>query len=635
MLDKTFFFVILYLSEASVFYPLSSYRMTALEKYPSHKSKIRTCWLEKKCLTLALATILSGMTPLNANPQKQKPEKVSPETERVDETHQEDEGKGGEKETRAQSIILPSLNLMVPLVTGEDIGTPWFDFDPEGSPLLPDKAVIDLDELMGCLPELNTPLATDACFFLPAGYTCRVKLGSIEWLSFSGNINTTNSENEVEIPSWHATIYIPNSDPSLGDIRIVINWIYNANFVSEQGDTINIAPNTTFFINPKAIDIPENLPWTENTLSWKCKIWVEEEYNWFVLGFISKQETNGADERVNCESTPEYKTVNNFFETHFTQNPDPSFANNPYRIEKVTVEDKVCTFKIYKLAFSTWDGGTTGYSWSVSNVFFLKVLHNVETANTLTTTPSIEWENWSGTIEFSDTDNTYPAWSPLPTWVPLSITITPDEGTIVKEVIINGEVYSGVLVIPDIVFWQENQNNIVVVCENQTPTHSIDIINWEHGTTEIHDAQGNLIEDLNQVPNGTEIQVKATSDEGYYVSKIEINGVEHLNNHHINPFVVKTIVQSDMTVESFYKPVETSSAEIAQSKVKIWTSKGEIIIMPQGEAISNLIIYNSQGEAISYTRAISEELRVRLRKGVYFVSFDENRKRVTKKVLVE
>lgn len=63
--------------------------------------------------------------------------------------------------------------------------------------------------------------------------------------------------------------------------------------------------------------------------------------------------------------------------------------------------------------------------------------------------------------------------------------------------------------------------------------------------------------------------MKATSDEGYYVSKIEINGVEYLNNHHINPFVVKTIVQSDMTVESFYKPVETSSAEIAQSKVKI------------------------------------------------------------------
>lgn len=57
--------------------------------------------------------------------------------------------------------------------------------------------------------------------------------------------------------------------------------------------------------------------------------------------------------------------------------------------------------------------------------------------------------------------------------------------------------------------------------------------------------------------------------------------------------------------------------------------------MPQGEAISNLIIYNSQGEAISYTEAISEELRVRLRKGVYFVSFDKNRKRITKKVLVE
>lgn len=57
--------------------------------------------------------------------------------------------------------------------------------------------------------------------------------------------------------------------------------------------------------------------------------------------------------------------------------------------------------------------------------------------------------------------------------------------------------------------------------------------------------------------------------------------------------------------------------------------------MPQGEAISNLIIYNSQGEAISYTGAISKELRVRLRKGVYFVSFDENRKRITKKVLVE
>ena len=57
--------------------------------------------------------------------------------------------------------------------------------------------------------------------------------------------------------------------------------------------------------------------------------------------------------------------------------------------------------------------------------------------------------------------------------------------------------------------------------------------------------------------------------------------------------------------------------------------------MPQGEAISNLMIYNSQGEKISYTGAISEELRVRLRKGVYFVSFDENRKRVTKKVLVE
>lgn len=57
--------------------------------------------------------------------------------------------------------------------------------------------------------------------------------------------------------------------------------------------------------------------------------------------------------------------------------------------------------------------------------------------------------------------------------------------------------------------------------------------------------------------------------------------------------------------------------------------------MPQGEAISNLIIYNSQGEAISYTGTISEELRVRLRNGVYFISFDENRKRITKKVLVE
>ncbi len=310
------------------------------------------------------------------------------------------------------------------------------------------------------------------------------------------------------------------------------------------------------------------------------------------------------------------------------------FENNPYRIEKVTHGNKIYTLKIYKIAFATWDGGTTGYCWSVSSVMFIIMVDNVEDINQ-TVTPSIEWTNWSGTIELSDTDNVYPAWTPVPTWVPLSLNITPTQGSIVKKVMVNGVDYGADLFIENIVFSWENQNNTIkIICENQNPTHSINVLNWENGTTEILDAQENPIEDLNQVPNGTEIQVKATSNEGYYASKIEINGVEHVNNTHINPFIVEAVVNSDMTIQTSYE-IDTSSVEVAESKVKIWTSNGEIIIMTRGTQISNLDIYTVEGKRISYTKVITADLRAPVEEGLYFVSFDENNKRKTTKVLVK
>lgn len=597
--------------------------MTALEKYPSHKSEIRTCWLEKKCLTLALATILSGMTPLNANSQKQKPEKVSPETEMLDKNHQEDEGKG------RGYFILPSLNLLVSYNDWSDYGIEY-PFDPQGAPILPPGAEIDLPEVFSFFPET----AINANFFIRKGDAPHiVRIWDIPIRSISGNYE--------EIA--------PGIIKASSDTYITINnlnwWSYHTitfNGIGVPQEEINgslndLTPTDTLYLNKSGIDLT-NFPWTNTAFGNTRKIWIiqgegDENNRGHGVAFDWKDQGRLFWNEVTRISSG-FTTVEEFYENYIASNP--RVFNNPSRQETKTIGNQTYTISYYRVTRCTDYWWSSWSNYILSDVITFAVVQRVETANTLTTTPSIEWENWSWTIEFSDTDNTYPAWTPVPTWVPLSITITPDEGTIVKKVIVDGENYGGDLFIENIILSAENQNHsIKIICENQTPTHSIDLINWEHGTTEIHDAQGNLIEDLNQVPNGTEIQVKATSDEGYYVSKIEINGVEHLNNHHINPFVVKTIVQSDMTVESFYKPVETSSAEIAQSKVKIWTSKGEIIIMPQGEAISNLIIYNSQGEAISYTEAISEELRVRLRKGVYFVSFDENRKRITKKVLVE
>ncbi len=612
-----------------------------LEKQTPEKPQ--THWWKRKCLALALATTLNGI-PLKISSQNQNLEKVSPKTERVDKIHQEER----EKETKNAGGFFASCGVWVPIVTGLEEPTiivngyaiyPWFDFDPNGTPILPKDAVVDLDEVIEHFEFGFEAPSMQASFFLSAGNTCRVKLPSNPFKAYlpegNENIRIINDE-EIEVLGGPFTIIIEH--PDWFSQKIAFRWIYDISVVREQGDTIKLTSNTEFFINPKGFEIPENLPWIENTLSWECKIWVKKKRNWYWLSIISKQETNGADERVGRKVDEEYKTVSNFFETNFSQNPDPSFANNPYHIEKITKEDKVYILKIYKIAFDTNDDHPAPQSAALWDVFFFKVLHSVETANTLTTTPSIEWENWSGTIELSDTDNVYPAWTPVPTWVPLSLNITPAQGSIVKKVMVNGVDYGADLFIENIVFSWENQNNTIkIICENQNPTHSINIINWGYGTAEILDAQGNPIEDLAEVPNGTEIQVKATSNEGYYVSKIEINGVEHVNNTHINPFIVDAVVNSDMTIEISYE-IDTSSVEVAESTIKIWTSNREIIIMPGGEWISDLRVYSMEGKLVNAMRQISGNDAVYIsisQPGVYVVSFMVKGKRENRKVVVE
>ncbi len=57
--------------------------------------------------------------------------------------------------------------------------------------------------------------------------------------------------------------------------------------------------------------------------------------------------------------------------------------------------------------------------------------------------------------------------------------------------------------------------------------------------------------------------------------------------------------------------------------------------MTRGTQISNLDIYNVEGKRIYYTRDGTDDLRVSVEEGVYIVSFDENNKRKTTKVLVK
>ncbi len=57
--------------------------------------------------------------------------------------------------------------------------------------------------------------------------------------------------------------------------------------------------------------------------------------------------------------------------------------------------------------------------------------------------------------------------------------------------------------------------------------------------------------------------------------------------------------------------------------------------MTRGTQISNLDICTIEGKRIYYTRDGTDDLRVSVEEGVYIVSFDENNKRKTTKVLVK
>ncbi|PZM86957.1 MAG: hypothetical protein DLD55_03880 [candidate division SR1 bacterium] len=620
--------------------------MTALEKYPSHKSEIRTCGLKKKCLTLALATILSGMTPLNASSQNQKPEKVSPETEMLDKKATDlsnTENNANILRNEGGEIITLSGNITAVLT--EVIGGASFISNyvcQNATPLLENDAIVYGQELMSYF-EANENL--DGCHvFCADDNKTYFNIEGIT-IDLDGSHGNFIVEGNTIIINGSTNICIRKNN---GDrVDIYFNYGYSdALLINENGDITEIPPERKLYLGGRFVEEIQNLLGEELFIKFNDNDKVTfpelESGHTFATAILG----------YNAQGEYPENTNDLLYQGEYSLPMDEILRrldHSPSSTEIIDLGNGVkLIMDIYTFRVFSGDGMTGGIGPSSELLRIAVVKGGLAPVDV-----NIENEGVGGTFEifpfiwelgaFSEEPLT--DFFQVPIGSKLQLKIQPKEGYKIKRIIINGEEQNlddpNATTVIEIEFKKLRENSITVEFKKnqEAPQGSINLMPEENGYTEFYkelengERSSELSDtELDNLEVGTKIKAKSFDDPGYYTKEVWVNNIPHgVDENNELEFEVE---EGNMNIK-VVRELDTSSIEVAESKVKIGTSNGEIIIMPKGTQISNLDIYTIEGKRISYTGVITDDLRVSVEEGFYIVSFDENRKRITKKVLVE
>ncbi len=615
--------------------------MTSLEQNPKFE-KPRTHWWKRKCLALALATTLNGI-PLKINSQNQNFEKVSPETEMLDKKAtdlSDTENNANILKNEGLEIITLSWNVTAILVK-QFLAMQEYVFQ-NATPLLENNAVISGQELMTYI-EADEEVR-ECNFFCANDNETRF---NIEWISV--DLDTSDGNFKVEgntiIINGSAIIDVRKSN---GDrMAVCFNRGYNDfRIIAQNGSPIVTPSDRTFYLGEEYAEEIGLFPWGKR-FNDNDKVTLPELESWETL----PNSVVGFDEQW---QHPEIGHTL-FFQGEGSLLPKEVLKRLDHFPSSTQIVDLENGVKIkvdrYIFKFFSSDGGmSAGASVSPDKRKIAVVKGGLAPVDV-----NIENEGVGGTFEIfpfiwelgAFSEEPLSGFSQVPIGIKLQLKIQPksEEGYKIKRVIINGEEQNlddpNATTVIEIELKKFGGNSVTVEFgkNQEAPQWSINLMPEENGHTEFYKELENGERspelsgtELDNLEVWTKIKIKSFDDPGYCTKEVLVNN---------SPYWVDENNELEFEVEEWttnikvVRELDTSSVEVAESKVKIWTSNGEIIIMTRGTQISNLDIYNVEGKRIYYTRDGTDDLRVSVEEGVYIVSFDENNKRKTTKVLVK
>ncbi len=588
------------------------------------------------------------MTPLNANSQKQNLEKVSPETEMLDKKATDlsnTENNANILRNEGWEIITLSWNITAVLT--EVIGGASFISNyvcQNATPLLENDAIVYGQELMSYF-EANENL--DGCHVFCADDN--KTYFNIEWITIDldGSHGNFIVEGNTIIINGSTNICIRKNN---GDrVDIYFNYGYSdALLKNKNGNITAIPPERKLYLGGEFVEEIQNLLWKELFIIFNDndKVTFPELESWHtfataILGYNAQWEY---PENTN-DLLHQGEAAVSINELLRRLNHSPSSTEIIDLGNGVKLIMDIYTFRVF-----SWDGMTWGIGPSSELLRIAVVKGGLAPVDV-----NIENEGVGWTFEiypfiwelgaFSEEPLTDFSQVPIGSKLQLKIQPKSEEGYKIKRVIINGEEQNlddpNATTVIEIKLKKFGGNSITVEFEKnqEAPQWSINLMPEENGHTKFYKELENGERspelsgtELDNLKVWTKIKVKSFDNLGYYTKEVLVNNIPHwVDENNELEFEVEEWTTNIKVV----RELDTSSVEVAESKVKIWTSNGEIIIMPRGTQISNLDIYNVEGKRISYTEVITADLRVSVKEGLYFVSFDENNKRKTTKVLVE